>query len=164
MKNYFCNKKFRALLLTGSVTTVIQYLLILSDTVVIGNILGQEELAAVNVVKPFHSAAIFLASLISIGTSVFYSLEIGKFNKNRANALFGQGVILSLFSGVVLFLLALSERTLIFHTLICRKQQRSGLRIIICFISLCFCSFLFIRCFWSLYIPMETALSAIFQA
>lgn len=41
MKNYFCNKKFRALLLTGSITTVIQYLLILSDTVIIGNILGQ---------------------------------------------------------------------------------------------------------------------------
>lgn len=71
MKNYFYNKKFRALLLTGSVTTVIQYLIILSDTVVIGNILGQEELAAVNVVKPFHSVAIFLASLISIPLNLF---------------------------------------------------------------------------------------------
>ncbi|MGN0115826.1 MAG: MATE family efflux transporter [Acutalibacteraceae bacterium] len=102
MRNSFCNKQFRSLLLTGSVTIIIQYLLILSDTVIIGNILGEQDLAAVNVIKPFHSFAIFIASLISIGTSVFYSYEIGRFNKDKANALFGQGIIMSVLSGVIL--------------------------------------------------------------
>lgn len=107
MGKSFCNKKFRSLLFTGSITVVIQFLIIISDTIVIGNILGEQQLSAVNVVKPFHSFSIFIASLISIGTSVFYSLEIGKFNKRNANSLFGQGIILTVFSGLLLFMAGL---------------------------------------------------------
>lgn len=107
MGKSFCNKKFRSLLFTGSITVVIQFLIIISDTIVIGNILGEQQLSAVNVVKPFHSFSIFIASLISIGTSVFYSLEIGKFNKRKANSLFGQGIILAVFSGLLLFMAGL---------------------------------------------------------
>lgn len=104
MKNSFCEKKFRSLLLTGSVTVIIQFLLMISDTIVIGNILGEQKLGAINVVKPFQSFTIFMASLISIGTPVIYSYEMGKFNKNKANSVFGQGVILSVLSGLLLFL------------------------------------------------------------
>lgn len=107
MRKTFCSKQFRSLLFTGSITVVIQFLLVISDTVVIGNILGEQELGAVNVVKPFHSLAIFIASLISIGTSVFYSYEMGKFDKEKANSLFGQGIILAVISGVILFLAGL---------------------------------------------------------
>ena len=65
MKKCFSNKKFRSLLLTGSFTVIIQYLMILSDTIIIGNILGEQELAAVNVIKPVQSFVIFVTSLIS---------------------------------------------------------------------------------------------------
>ena len=107
MGKHFCDRKFRSLLITGSITIVIQYLLIISDTIVIGNILGEQALAAVNVVKPYHSFAIFLSSLLSIGTSVFYSLETGKFDRKKANQLFSQGVILELLAGILLFVLGL---------------------------------------------------------
>lgn len=107
MGKHFCDRKFRSLLITGSITIVIQYLLIISDAIVIGNILGEQALAAVNVVKPYHSFAIFLSSLLSIGTSVFYSLEIGKFDRKKANQLFSQGVILELLAGILLFVLGL---------------------------------------------------------
>ena len=60
MGKNFCNTKFRSLLLTGSITIVIQYLLIISDTIVIGNILGEQALAAVNVVKAFSGENMFL--------------------------------------------------------------------------------------------------------
>lgn len=102
---------------TGSVTTIIQYLLILSDTIVVGQILGEQELAAINVVKPFHSAAIFLASLISIGTSVFYSYEIGKFDRDKANKLFGQGVILSSGAGLLMLIIGAIGKTSYFSYL-----------------------------------------------
>ena len=106
MRNSFCNKKFRSLLFTGSITVIIQFLLMISDTIIIGNILGEQELGAVNVVKPIQSFSVFGASLISIGTSVFYSYEMGKFNKKRANALCGQGVILAVLAGLILLLVS----------------------------------------------------------
>lgn len=117
MSKNFCNTKFRSLLLAGSITIVIQYLLVISDTIVIGNILGEQALAAVNVVKPYHSFAIFLASLLSIGTSVFYSLETGKFDREKANALFSQGVILEVLAGVLLFVLGLVGKDIYFQYL-----------------------------------------------
>lgn len=117
MKKYFCNKKFRSLLFTGTITIIIQYLLILSDTIVVGQILGEQELAAINVVQPFSSVAIFLASLVSIGTSVFYSYEIGRFEKDKANALFGQGVILSSGAGLLMLVIGLIGKTPYFNYL-----------------------------------------------
>lgn len=122
MKQNFCNQKFRSLLLTGSITIVIQYLILMSDTLVIGNILGEQMLSAVNVVKPYQSFAIFLSSLLSVGTSVFYSLETGKFNREKANALFSQGVILELLAGVILFVVGLLGQDLYFQYLSLSEQ------------------------------------------
>ena len=60
MKKFFCNKVFKSLLATGTVTVVIQYLMLLSDTLIIGNVLGEQYLSAVNIVKPIYSFAIFI--------------------------------------------------------------------------------------------------------
>ena len=117
MRNTFCNKQFRSLMFTGSVTVVIQFLLVISDTIVVGNILGEQALGAVNVVKPFSSFVIFITSLVSIGTSVFYSYEIGKFDKEKADGLFGQGIILAVISGVILFLTGLLGKNFYFDYL-----------------------------------------------
>lgn len=117
VKKYFCNKKFRSLLFTGTITIIIQSLLLLSDTVIVGQILGEQELAAINVVQPFSSVAIFFSSLVSIGTSVFYSYEIGKFDKDKANALFGQGVILSSGAGLLMLIVGLIGKTPYFNYL-----------------------------------------------
>ncbi|MGN0173946.1 MAG: MATE family efflux transporter [Acutalibacteraceae bacterium] len=126
MGKYFCNKKFHSLLFTGSVTIIMQYLLILSDTIVVGNILGEQDLAAVNVIKPFQSFSFFISSLISIGTSVFYSYEMGKFNKTKANELFGQSIILSVISGLLLFAVGLFGKGLYFNYLSLSPQVASA--------------------------------------
>ena len=81
-----------------------EYLVLLSDSISIGNIFGEAAIAASNLVSPIFSVAVFVSSLISIGTSVLYAYEIGKFQKDRADRLFGQGVILALASGITLFL------------------------------------------------------------
>ena len=126
MKKCFSNKKFRSLLLTGSFTVIIQYLMILSDTIIIGNILGEQELAAVNVIKPVQSFVIFVTSLISIGTSVYYSYEIGKFNKYRADCIFGEGIFLATLSGILLFLAGVYGNDIYFNYLNISSQVRMG--------------------------------------
>ncbi len=114
MHDCFCTKKFKSLLFAGSFTLAIQYLLMLSDTIIIGNILGETELSAVNIINPVYSVAVFAAALNSIGTSVFYSYEMGRFNKDKANSLFGQGVIIDLAAGIIMFIAGLLGRDLYF--------------------------------------------------
>lgn len=105
-KKTFCSGKFKTLLLTASVSMGMEYLMLLSDTIIIGNIFGEAAIAASNLVTPLFSVAVFLSTMISIGTSMLYSYEMGKFQKDRADCLFGQGVLLAVISGIALFLLA----------------------------------------------------------
>lgn len=100
----FSNKVFQTMLITGTLTVVIQFLILLSDTVIAGNLLGESYLSAISIVKPIYSLAIFCATLISIGTSVYYSYQIGCFNTKEANQIFSQGVIISIIFGVLLLL------------------------------------------------------------
>lgn len=102
----FCSEKFKSLLLVASVSMGIEYLMLLSDTIIIGNIFGEEAIAASNLVTPLFSAAVFISTMISIGTSVLYSYEMGRFEKQRADCLFGQGMLLAVIFGIVLFLIA----------------------------------------------------------
>lgn len=93
------------MLLTGTATVVIQYLILLSDTIIAGNMLGETALSAITIVKPIYSIAIFCATLISVGTSVYYSYQIGRFDTKEANRIFSQGVILAVVFGVLLTLM-----------------------------------------------------------
>lgn len=102
----FCSEKFKTLLLTASVSTGIEYIMLLSDTIIIGNIFGENAIAASNLVTPLFSFAVFVSTLISCGTSALYSYKIGEFKKKEADQLFGQGVLLAIIFGIILFLLA----------------------------------------------------------
>lgn len=41
MKKTFCKKKFNSLLFTATFSLVIEYIMLLSDTIIIGNIFGE---------------------------------------------------------------------------------------------------------------------------
>lgn len=110
----FCSRKFKSLLFTASVSMLMEYLMLLSDTIIIGNIFGEAAIAASNLVSPVFSVAVFFSTMISVGTSMLYSYEMGKFQKDRADHLFGQGVLLAVMTGIVLFLLAFFGKTFYF--------------------------------------------------
>ena len=101
----FCSEKFRALLLTASISMGIEYIMLLSDTIILGNIFGETAISASNLVLPLFSFAVFISALISGGTTALYSYQMGAFKKDNADRLFGQGVILAVLSGLALFLL-----------------------------------------------------------
>ena len=48
------------------------------------------------------SIVLFVSAIVMVGTLVCYSFEIGKMQKKRADQFFGQGVILSFASGLIL--------------------------------------------------------------
>ena len=59
--------KFRSLLLAGTLTVVIEFLMGFSDSVVAGNMLGEQALAGVNLLMPVMTAVTFFAGLVGGG-------------------------------------------------------------------------------------------------
>ena len=94
-KQGFCEVKFRSMLLTGTLTMAVIYIMLLSDNIIAGFFIGETGVAAINAVTPITGIVTFFSTVISIGTGILYSREIGAMNKRRADEIFGQGLIIS---------------------------------------------------------------------
>lgn len=100
-KKGFCEKKFRSMLFTGTLTMAVVYFMLLCDTIIAGRFVGENGVAAINAVTPVTGVVTFAASIISAGTGILYSRAIGAMDKRRADKLFGQGMILSISVAVI---------------------------------------------------------------
>ena len=89
----------------------------LSDTVnyiLAAQILGDNAMAAVNLVTPLLYSVFFLSSLIATGTAYLYSFEIGAFRHEKANKLVGQGAILAVALSILIAVILFFGRELFF--------------------------------------------------
>ena len=111
-KAVFCERKFRSMLLTGTLTMAVIYIMLLCDNIIAGFFIGEMGVAAINAVTPVTGLVTFFSTVISIGAGILYSREIGEMNKRRADEIFGQGLILSIAIAVFSVLtLALGRET-----------------------------------------------------
>ena len=94
-QNGFCEHKFRSMLLTGTFTMAVIYIMLLCDNIIAGYFIGESGVAAINAVTPVTGIVTFFSTVISIGSGILYSREIGAMNKRRADEIYGQGLILS---------------------------------------------------------------------
>ena len=94
-KNGFCEKKFRSMLVSGTLTVAVLYLMLLCDRIIAGFFIGEAGVAAINVVTPVTDIVTFFANIVSVGAGILYSREIGAMHKRRADEIFGQGFVLS---------------------------------------------------------------------
>ena len=83
--------KFRGFLLVASFSMVIEFLMGLADSVIAGHVLGEKALAGLNLLQPPMNAVSFVACLLGTGTAICFSLETGRFNRDRAAEMFSQG-------------------------------------------------------------------------
>lgn len=90
------------MLFTASISVCAETLNILVDKIVAAQFLGEKALAAITFFTPLFSIVLFVSAVVMVGTLVCYSFEIGKMQKDRANQFFGQGIILSFASGIIL--------------------------------------------------------------
>lgn len=102
-KQTLMSKKFFSMLFGGTLTMMVVSFLLMSDSIIAGVVIGDEAVAGVTLVTPIYSLSAFFGSVFSLGVPILYSTEMGKFNKKRADQVFGLGVLLSLVIGVVLF-------------------------------------------------------------
>ena len=96
-KNTFCHRKYKSMLITGTFTMGINYLMQLCDSIIAGLIISPNAVAAINVITPLTGMVFFLAGCITEGLSTLYSRAIGEADRKRADELFGFGSIVTLF-------------------------------------------------------------------
>ena len=113
-KKGFCESKFQSMLLTGTFTMAVIYIMLLCDNIIAGYFIGESGVAAINAVTPVTGIVTFFSTVISIGSGILYSREIGAMNKRRADEIYGQGLILSGAISVVGALLLILLRDMYF--------------------------------------------------
>jgi len=98
----FANRKFIGFLGAATVVIVAEYILVLSDSVIAGRMIGEEALGAMNLLMPVFMIASFFTWLLAVGTSIVYSDAMARTQKERAANLAGQGLVASIVLGLVL--------------------------------------------------------------
>ena len=99
-------QKFYSMLLGGSLTMVMVSVMLMSDSIIAGAILGSNAIAGITLVTPMYSLAAFFASIFSLGVPIIYAIEMGKFRKHKADQTFGFGLLMCIVVGVLLFFLS----------------------------------------------------------
>ena len=103
----FCEKKFNSMLISGTFTKAVMYLMLLSDSIIAGHFIGPSGVAGINAITPVTAIVTFFGDLLSTGVGIVFSREVGAMHKRRANEIYGQGLILSIGLGLVSALLLL---------------------------------------------------------
>ena len=87
------SKKFCSMLIGGTFTWMVVSLLLMSDFIVAGVVIGSNAVAGITLVTPIYSLSAFFGSIFSIGVPVLYAIEMGKFDKKKADQAFGAGLL-----------------------------------------------------------------------
>ena len=105
----FCEKKFSSMLISGTFTKAVMYLMLLSDSIIAGYFIGSSGVAGINAITPVTAIVTFFGDLVSTGVGIVFTREVGAMRKRRADEIYGQGLIISigigLMSALLIFLL-----------------------------------------------------------
>ncbi len=97
----FCEKKFTSMLVSGTFTKAVMYLMLLSDSIIAGYFIGGSGVAGINAITPVTAIVTFFGDLVSTGVGIVYTREVGAMRKERADEIYGQGLIISIGLGVL---------------------------------------------------------------
>ena len=101
----FCEKKFSSMLISGTFTKAVMYLMLLSDSIIAGFFIGEAGVAGINAITPVTAIVTFFGDLVSTGVGIAFTREIGAMRKRRADEIYGQGLIISIGIGLISALL-----------------------------------------------------------
>lgn len=112
LKKNFISEKFKSIFLVSTLSMLVEYIVMLSDNVIAGNLVGERAVAAITLVGPAFSISVFFSFLVSQGTIILMAFAVGEGDREKANRYFSQGLILCFAVGAgltVLFLLFREE-------------------------------------------------------
>jgi putative MATE family efflux protein len=101
-------KIFFKYLITSTAGMLMVSLYILFDTIFVGQGLGKEGLAALNISIPVYNLIFGTGILIGTGTATIMSISLGKGNQKKAQAAFNHSIVLGLGIGLIYTVLGLT--------------------------------------------------------
>ena len=110
----FCEKKFRSMLISGTFTKAVMYLMLLSDSIIAGFFIGESGVAGINAITPVTAVVTFFGDLVSTGVGIVFTREVGAMRKRRADEIYGQGLIVSIGIGLTSALLIFAFQNVYF--------------------------------------------------
>lgn len=93
--------RFKSVFVASLASMSISYVLILTDSIVAGQFVGDAAVAAMTLVAPISTLVIFLSYMVADGLAMMFSYAKGKNDRTKANELFGMGVICSMATGAL---------------------------------------------------------------
>ena len=113
-KKGFCEQKFSSMLISGTFTKAVMYLMLLSDSIIAGYFIGASGVAGINAITPVTAIVTFFGDLVSTGVGIVFARETGAMRKDRADKIYGQGLIISIGMGLLSALLIFLSRDMYF--------------------------------------------------
>ena len=110
MKESVISQRFKSILGASTAAMGISYVLVLSECIIAGQLLGEEAVAAIALVAPLIPFLQFVGEMIASGTFALISYARGKGDSAEADALFSQAMILSVGAGLLLTVLLVAFR------------------------------------------------------
>ena len=101
----FITAKYISMLFSGTVIALLSAAMFMADALIAGIMLGEAAVAGVNVVLPIYSLASFAAMVFSLGVPILYVNELGAFHKEKADRVFGVGLLMAVLTGAILFVI-----------------------------------------------------------
>ena len=111
----FYQIKYRSMLVSGTLTMAIVCVMLITDSVIAGQMFGHMGASAVNIVMPLVGFSVFVSACIPEGLAILYTRAIGAMDREKANRLFGMGLIASAVLAAVLALLVMGIRETYFR-------------------------------------------------
>lgn len=93
------------MLISGTFTKAVMYLMLLSDSIIAGYFIGASGVAGINAITPVTAIVTFFGDLVSTGVGIVFAREVGAMRKERADEIYGQGLIISIGIGLISALL-----------------------------------------------------------
>jgi len=95
------NKIFNAMLIPTILMNLVTCVSSAADTVIVGNLLGEEALAAITFSMPVYMIINTLASLIAVGGTTALGNALGRGEKETANGIFGASIVFAFFISIL---------------------------------------------------------------
>ena len=89
------------MLISGTFTKAVMYLMLLSDSIIAGYFIGAAGVAGINAITPVTAVVTFFGDLVSTGVGIIFTREVGAMRKDRADEIYSQGLIISIGIGLI---------------------------------------------------------------
>ncbi len=102
-KKTVISTRFKSVFVASMVSMLSAYILMLTDNVVAGQIVGDDAVAAMTLIFPIFTLILFVAYLIADGLVMMASYAQGQGDREEVNRIFSLGIILSVGCSVIFF-------------------------------------------------------------